>query len=235
MCITANFTDISGTYINVVTSDDKHECIYQNQIDIPGSKNAMILPVPTYDTLLEFEVYEKNYVSGIWNKWFNMRSVGMSKSLNYQRVGSYDVYNTSNLYKLDTICHQQGVILTKKMINWFHETYPDWQFVIAFFNPETANQAMHPFSWKYTPIEKYKKLAFFPLVEAHGIVPERIKLQPHQKCLINGIPINWHNSSMTTTNEDLWAKYSDIRNVMSIKKLYDLKLFDVKFPNELRI
>jgi len=203
MCITANFSHLTGTFIASYVVGRNHRLIYQNETETQVS-NAMILAIP--GEIKKLTAYPKSWVSDLYDRLNPVQTRGLSKGISIERVGSYIVGHTKKLDEQTSFdfCKENGLEISQDMINWFHKNYKKWNFVIAVFKPENTGE-MHPIAIDYKAFEWLTDIAFIPMVEGHGNIPELSTQRVHQTVIVNNVVIIG-DRKLKTTNDDLYVK-----------------------------
>jgi len=198
MCITTSSASMTSTFIHAQAFGNYCRLQYQNETQTSG-KNAMILPIP--GKVEEVTSLKKSYVSDIYDRLNPEKTRGGLFSKDVIRVGSYIVYTTDDIEVegadfLNTQCVRHDLL----QLAWFNSNYGGWNFVIAVFSPENEGE-MHPLEIDYESFDWMKDKAFFPLVEAHGGIPNREPIRPHQNIICNNLVIHLN---FRTENDDLY-------------------------------
>jgi len=240
MCITLKNANIDDTFIHLETKGKFHTLTYENIVNSNKvSKNAMILPFPTKEGIY-VAATEKGEVRLLWETMTThlpkreMRGEShQTKSLFIQQVGSYMVT------QIDDIDELEDIDCSSEMKEWFRKEYPEWRFVVAWFNSDNIGD-MHPLKFVYEPFDELieKGLGFVPMVDSHGKIPNQISpnFHPHQQVLVNNIPVWKEHVPFRTNNRDYWFKmdkFKDWDATRTIGKSFFVESYETMLTTEI--
>jgi hypothetical protein len=111
-----------------------------------------------------------------------------TKSLSFTQVGMYQIYL---LKDLSGLLPDLGIPISTEMVEFFHNTYPNFTFVVCVFDSAQTMDAQ-PIALRYTPINP--DMLFFPTMDAHSGKPP-----------VEGEEVDVDHSIITVMEDQRWG------------------------------
>jgi len=182
MCIVSAEAKLSKTRILSMALDNgRHILSYSNKVqNLSGQRNSMILAIPgevkeewfydttEYNKFME-DIEDRAHLSFESSKGINYRGALGMKSKGFSRfgVGMYDIITTKDLNDVT-----REIDITMELLDFFHNHYKGWTFVVCMFSGEKEMDAQ-PIMFEYEPM--YPQWLYFPTMDSHdGQAPDFI-------------------------------------------------------------